>query len=321
MTQQIETLTVVGAITQSGNALVTITSSPMGSVSPKPVLVAVTIGDDASAVAAAARFALAFDADVSAPYLVSGAGANIALTRRINAANDSALNIAIDNATCTGLTPVPTSTHTLAGSGLLNAYCSLADYKSFGTPMGQTATPDANDDAVIESLINSASRYIDRQTGRYFYKSAADETKYFSANNQDRILVGDFVSITTLKTDTLSGKRSYPYQWAATDYDLWPYDAGSDKPYRYIDRSPRGLYLFPKRVAKGVMLTAIFGWPAIPNDISDACKMIVQGVYSLRSGQASSGKITVTSAGVVIRPEEVPAIARSIIANYLMAAV
>ena len=40
------------------------------------------------------------------------------------------------------------------------------------------------------------------------------------------------------------------------------------------------------------------------------------GVNAMRNGQANSGKISITAAGVVIRPEEVPPMAQAIFMSY-----
>lgn len=50
-----------------------------------------------------------------------------------------------------------------------NAYATLAEYKSYVTARGQTASTDATDDVVIDNLLEQASRYIDDETGRVFY--------------------------------------------------------------------------------------------------------------------------------------------------------
>ena len=52
------------------------------------------------------------------------------------------------------------------------------------------------------------------------------------------------------------------------------------------------------------------------SDIKDACLMIAQNVYGLRSGQSGGGKITVSAAGVVIRPEEVPPLVQKTLMGY-----
>jgi hypothetical protein len=49
------------------------------------------------------------------------------------------------------------------------------------------------------------------------------------------------------------------------------------------------------------------------DDIKTICLEIAQNVYGLRSGQSSAGKVTVTAAGVVIRPEEVPPMASQLL--------
>lgn len=114
-TSQIETATVVGTITGSGNAKVIVTAVGMTGT-PKTISVAVLITDTASIVAGKIRTALAADVDVSAFFTVSGSGANVVLTALVGGANDATMNINIDNDTCTGLTPAPTSTNTQAGA-------------------------------------------------------------------------------------------------------------------------------------------------------------------------------------------------------------
>ncbi len=195
MTQQVETATVVGTITGSGNATVVVTAVRMSN-SPKTFSVAVTNGDSASVVASAIRSALAFDANVSAVYLVGGTGANITLTEHLNATNDSTLNISIANGTCTGLTAAPTSTNTTAGVGITNGYCTLSDLRS--APALNYDSTDTAQDQILCDIITAVSREIDKQTGRFFYKSAATEIKYFTAVNNFRVFVGDVVSVTNL---------------------------------------------------------------------------------------------------------------------------
>ena len=60
---------------------------------------------------------------------------------------------------------------------------------------------DASDDTVIEILVESASRYIDRETGRRFYIDSTDADYYYTAREEDNIIVPDFASVTTLSVD------------------------------------------------------------------------------------------------------------------------
>lgn len=110
---QIETATVLGTIGASGagNATVIVTAAGLTG-SPKTYSVAVANNDTASQVATKVRAALSADSAVTALFTVGGSGANVVLTRLVNAANDSTLNLSIANGTCSGLTSAPTSTNT-----------------------------------------------------------------------------------------------------------------------------------------------------------------------------------------------------------------
>lgn len=154
---------------------------------------------------------------------------------------------------------------------IINGYCTLLDLKSsdvLKTPVS------AGDDAFLSDIITAVSRGIDTQTGRHFYVSAADETHYFTAKTPNELFVGDLVSITTLANDLGTGLRTYSTIWAATDYDLWPYDAtflSEPAPYRFILTTPAGVQRFYPNIAKDVKIIGKFGWPAVPSLIAKAC--------------------------------------------------
>lgn len=155
-------------------------------------------------------------------------------------------------------------------------YCTTTDLNSqfvlnnINVPALSTSTALSD---MMDSIINAASRRIDLETGRYFYGSTADEVRYFTARDLERCFIGDFISITTLQTDSLQGDRSYPFTWATTDYDPWPYVSTAEaeqEPYRFLDKAPNGNYQFPKGLAKGVKVTGKFGWSAVPAAVSYA---------------------------------------------------
>jgi hypothetical protein len=72
-------------------------------------------GDDASRVAIKIRAALIADSVINAFFTVGGTGAAIVLTTKNKAANDSTLNISVQNDTCAGLTDDTASDNTTAG--------------------------------------------------------------------------------------------------------------------------------------------------------------------------------------------------------------
>src|SRR3990172_7745557 len=218
-TKQVETAVVVGTVTGSGNATVTITALGMANT-PKAVSVAVTSADTASIVGGLIRTTLAFDVDVAALFLVSGSGANVVLTKHIAVANDDTLNIAIANGTCTGLTAAPTSTNTTAGTGLTNGYCTLAQLKS-PSILNLTSTTY---DEILEKVINGVSRKIHNKCARRFF--SASETRYYTADEGDLIFVDDISTSSglTLVTDE-DGDGTYEITWATTDYNLASYNS------------------------------------------------------------------------------------------------
>lgn len=195
---------------------------------------------------------------------------------------------------------------------ITNGYCTLVDIKT----QKDIKTVNASDDAFIERTVEAASRYIDDYTGHRFYTTSADETRYFSTDDPYLLDVDDLISVTTLKTD-VDMDRSFEYTWASTDYDLEPYNAALvSQPYTSISVSPIGNYTFPVS-AKGVQIVGKFGfWTSTPADIQMACRMICLRMYQNRFGQNVDGPATITAAGVVITPSDIPSDALKILKLY-----
>lgn len=155
---------------------------------------------------------------------------------------------------------------------ITNGYATLSQIKN--ADRLNISTSDTASDTTLEGIITAVSRSIDRECSRYFYKSTAHEVRYFTPRETNRAFIGDVVSVTALYTDNLSGDRTYPYTWSSTDYDLFPYNAAAtseQEPYRFIDVAPRGQYLFPRNLAKGIKLDAVFGWNSVPAAVTEAC--------------------------------------------------
>ena len=191
---------------------------------------------------------------------------------------------------------------------ITNGYTTLADFQSFVLPESGT---NATDDTVIESIIQQVSREIDKFTNRQFY--VTDEARYFRAVYSDVIYLPDFVSVSEVKTDT--GDRTYTYTWASTDYDLVDYNT---TPYYGIEVAPEGDYTFPTKLAKGVKITAEWGYCAlanVPDDIVLACKLIAADVYDKRENPVGTGG-TVYPSGLRIMPGGYPVQAKKLLEIY-----
>ena len=196
-----------------------------------------------------------------------------------------------------------------------NGYCTLAEFKAELTT--QSISTNATNDAVIEDMIEAASRHIDNETRRRFYANTNDETRYYTTKNPERVFTDDIQSITTLKLD-LDLDRTYETTLATTDYDLMPTNASlNGEPYTWIERSPLGVYPFPSQT-KGIQIVGKFGYSSTtPDDIKRACLGIVMSLYQSRRGVGAEGVATITAAGVVITPKDVPPFADAIIKAHM----
>ncbi len=158
---------------------------------------------------------------------------------------------------------------------ITNGYATLVEIKArLGIVTGDTA-----DDTKLESVVEGISRAIDNHCGRRFYLDGSDATRYFTPEFADLLYVGDLVSVTSLFTDE-DGDRTYERTWAATDYDLEPFNAALDSwPYTTILTTPKGLYTFPVGISKGVKMVSKWGWPAVPKPIAEACLLAGEKLF------------------------------------------
>jgi RimJ/RimL family protein N-acetyltransferase len=193
-----------------------------------------------------------------------------------------------------------------------NGYCTLSEVKLMLSEAGMNT--NAGDDAVIEDIIEAASRHIDNETRRRFYSTSADETRYYQTTNPVRVFTDDILTVTSIKLDG-DYDRTYETTLAATDYILCPDNALlNGEPYTFIEKDPLGNHGFPSN-RKGIQIIGTFGYSTTaPDDIKQACIGITVSLYQSRRGMGVEGVATVTGAGVVITPRDVPQFAAKIIA-------
>lgn len=162
-----------------------------------------------------------------------------------------------------------------------NVYATLAELKD-ALKVSQT---DTDLDGVFTAAILAVSREIDNWCGRHFYKIT--EPRTFTPTNYWCLKLGeynDLVSVTTLKTDA-SGDGTFETTWQTTDYQLLtatgspnPNAGPEPKPYGQIRAV--GAQTFPLTYSYSLMradrveITGTWGWPQVPTDVREACKLL-----------------------------------------------
>jgi len=270
----------------------------------------------------------------------------------------------------------------------INAYATLADYKAYILESGQSVSTDSADDAVIESLLDMASRYFDEGTGRFFFPLVV--TNYYDTP-ASRLLELDFdlceiISITNGDGTTLPSteyilhpRNLYPargikildtstYSWQvntvngtesaitvvaiasyrdkystfgwktgttlAEDLDVseteWDVTSSSLFSAGQIIRCGNELGIVSSIATGKVNVSSrgdngstaavhssgvtVYIWQPM-EVVKNACLQIAHNAYKRRSGQGETSA-TITAAGVVLVPQDIPANASAIINGF-----
>lgn len=190
---------------------------------------------------------------------------------------------------------------------ITNGYVTLANFKEYAVPEAGT---DTDDDALIEIIIEGVSRYIDGQTGRWFYGST--ETHYFDVPSSRRLMFDDdLISVDTLKNGNAT-------EIAAAEYNLLPKNKtpyyglklkeGSTVAW-YPDSDNNYEYVISLEGSWGYSATA-------PKDIEHACLEIAKSAYHRRKGENMDSVARVTAGGVLISPRDVSSYAMAVMSKY-----
>ena len=101
-----------------------------------------------------------------------------------------------------------------------NVYCDLDTFKD---RLNITGT---SDDTLLLAILEHASRAVDDFCNRSFFIQT--QTRYYDGSAGPLLLDRDLIAVTSLKTDDDESGDSWETTWAATDYELLPYN-GSPK--------------------------------------------------------------------------------------------
>jgi len=165
---------------------------------------------------------------------------------------------------------------------------------------------DNTDNDLLEDLIESASRSIDRIANRRFYLDAVASARLYRAYSDIFVYVDDIGTTSSLvvKTDS-NGDGTYAKTLTLnTDYILDPLTASSlGRPFTQLTMvsNTETWPIFPgltqNGLRPGVQVTARWGWPSVPDDINMACLILTADLYKRKD--APGGILGLGDLGVV----------------------
>jgi hypothetical protein len=159
---------------------------------------------------------------------------------------------------------------------------------------------DVLDDQKLGRVLDAVSRLIDSPTyaGWRFHTTAADETRYFSAESSDYCPIPHgLVAATTVSIDD-DNDRTYSQAWLGSDWEYDPLNAAIDgRPYTGIRAHPTGRYTFLAGVNR-VRVVGKFGWPVLPDVVREAT--LIQSVRVFKRKDSPFGVTGTNALGALV---------------------
>jgi hypothetical protein len=146
---------------------------------------------------------------------------------------------------------------------------------------------DTAADELVDLAVGAASRSIENYVGYRFFVDTAVTVRQLVATDYLCVTVTEGISTTgglVVKTDS-AGDGTYETTLTLnTDFVLKPTNSlvvYPARPYTEI-RLLTGSFPFPSNGQPGVEVTARFGWPAIPDDVTLACILLAKDLVKAK---------------------------------------
>jgi len=183
---------------------------------------------------------------------------------------------------------------------ITNGYATLNEIKAY------LSISDTTDDTLLEKLVESSSRSIDKIANRRFYADTSATTRLYRAYS-DLFVYTDDISGTSglvVKTDE-DGNGTYSKTVTLnTDFILDPLTASAlGRPFTQLTMvsNTETWPIFPgltqNGLRPGVQVTAKFGWPSVPSDVNVACLILTADLYKRKD--APGGVLGLGDLGVI----------------------
>ena len=183
---------------------------------------------------------------------------------------------------------------------IVNGYATLTQIKNY------MSISDNTDNDLLENLVESASRSIDRIANRRFYLDATASARLYRAYSNIFVFVDDIGTTSNLVVAIdENGNGTYSKTLTLnTDYILDPLTSQSlNRPFTQLTMvsNTESWPIFPgitsNGLRPGVQVTARWGWPSVPDDINMACLILTADLYKRKD--APGGILGLGDLGVV----------------------
>jgi len=183
---------------------------------------------------------------------------------------------------------------------IVNGYATLTQIKNY------MSISDNTDNDLLEDLIESASRSIDRMANRRFYLDTTASARLYRAYSDIFVYVDDIGTTSNLSVALdINGNGTYTKTLTLNqDYILDPLTASSlGRPFTQLTMvsNTETWPIFPgltqNGLRPGVQVTARWGWPSVPDDINMACLILTADLYKRKD--APGGILGLGDLGVV----------------------
>jgi hypothetical protein len=183
---------------------------------------------------------------------------------------------------------------------IVNGYATLTQIKNY------MSISDNTDNDLLEDLIESASRSIDRMANRRFYLDTTASARLYRAYSDIFVYVDDIGTTSSLVVALdINGNGTYTKTLTLNqDYILDPLTASSlGRPFTQLTMvsNTETWPIFPgltqNGLRPGVQVTARWGWPSVPDDINMACLILTADLYKRKD--APGGILGLGDLGVV----------------------
>ena len=183
---------------------------------------------------------------------------------------------------------------------ITNGYATLVGIKAY------LSISDSTDDTLLETLVESASRSIDKIANRRFFADTTAQVRLYRAYS-DVFVYTDDISTTTgliVKVDE-AGNGTYSKTLTLnTDFIMDPLTAEAlGRPFTQLTMvsNTESWPIFPgltqNGLRPGVQVTAKFGWPSVPSDVNVACLILTADLYKRKD--APGGVLGLGDLGVI----------------------